>query len=121
MSGIEYQKIKLHSTHNLVKDQERIEYEKEVVQRLMMENQIQFAIEIEEVDTVGSYYIKTGTAYVLNLIVRKDDVEKVIELLDREGGLGYFVDLDETYNLDAEKIKLETEEESENDDPIIIY
>ena len=40
MSGIEYQKIELHSTENLAKDQERIEYDKETAQRLMMENQI---------------------------------------------------------------------------------
>ena len=109
MSGIEYQKIELHSTENLVKDQERIEYEKETAQRLMMENQIPFSIEIEEADLIGSNYRKTGTAYVLNLIVRKEDAEKVIELLDREGGFGYFVDLDETYDPDAEKEETEDE------------
>ena len=113
MSGIEYQKIELHSTENLAKDQERIEYEKETAQRLMMENQIPFSIEIEE-------------------------AEKVIELLDREGGFGYFVDLDETYDPDAEKEETEDEnisfveipeelkeEEPENlkddSDPIKIY
>lgn len=138
MSGIEYQKIELHSTENLAKDQERIEYEKETAQRLMMENQIPFSIEIEEADLIGSNYRKTGTAYVLNLIVRKEDAEKVIELLDREGGFGYFVDLDETYDPDAEKEETEDEnisfveipeelkeEEPENlkddSDPIKIY
>ena len=136
MSNIEYQKIELHSTDNLGKDHERIEYERETAQRLMMENQIQFAIEIDEVDIKNSSNNKTGTAYVLNLIVRKDDVQKVIELLDREGGFGYYVDLDETFDPMAEEKEEEEQEgafveipeelreetkETENNDPIKIY
>lgn len=110
MSNIEYQKIELHSTNNLGKDHERIEYERETTQRLMMENQIQFAIEIDEVDIKNSSNNKTGTAYVLNLIVRKDDVQKVIELLDKEGGFGYYVDLDETFDPMAEEKEEEEQE-----------
>ena len=48
MSYSEYQKIRLHSTSNLAKDQEIIDYEKDAVQRIMMEYQIKFSIEIEE-------------------------------------------------------------------------
>lgn len=136
MSNIEYQKIELHSTNNLGKDFEQIEYEREVVQRLMMENQIKFTIEIDEVDIKNSSNSKIGTDYVLNLIVRKDNVEKVIELLDREGGLGYFIDLDETFDPMSEeneeeeqegpfreitkKLKVE-ESESVDEDPIRNY
>lgn len=110
MSNIEYQKIELHLTNNLGKDHEIIEYEREAAQRLMTENQIQFAIEIDEVDIKNSSNNKTGTAYVLNLIVRKDDVQKVIELLDREGGFGYYVDLDETFDPMAEENEKEEQE-----------
>ncbi len=132
MPDIEYQKIELHSTHNLVKDQERIEYERESAQRLMMENQIQFAMEIdqkEEKSPTG----KSTVMYVLNLIVRKDDVDKVIELLDKEGNFGYYVDLDETFDpMEEEKDEkqevfeeipeeLKEETESVDEDPIKIY
>lgn len=117
MSYSEYQKIRLHSTSNLAKDQEIIDYEKDAVQRIMMEYQIKFSIEIEEMSNLSSSLKHTGTAYALNLIVRKDDLDKVIELLDKEGGFGYYIDLDEEYdpNEDVE------EKETESDDPIKTY
>lgn len=133
MSSVEFQKIRLHTTTDLVKDQEIIDYEKDAVQRLMMENQIKFAIEIEEANVLSSSLKNTGTAYVLNLIVNKDDLEKVIELLDREGGFGYYIDLDETYDPDNETnedektaidMPEELQEETEevvDDDPIKVY
>ena len=127
MSGIEYQKIELHSAQDLVKEQERIEYEKETVQRLMMENQIQFAMEIdqkEEKSPTG----KSIVVYVLNLIVRKDDVDKVIELLDKEGNFGYYIDLDSTYDptkdteeTESQEKQVEIIEEKIEDDPIKSY
>lgn len=127
MSGIEYQKIELHSAQDLVKKQERIEYEKETVQRLMMENQIQFAMEIdqkEEKSPTG----KSIVVYVLNLIVRKDDVDKVIELLDKEGNFGYYIDLDSTYDptkdteeTENQEKQVEIIEEKIEDDPIKSY
>ena len=132
MSYSEYQKIRLHSTSNLAKDQEIIDYEKDAVQRIMMEYQIKFSIEIEEMSNLSSSLKHTGTAYALNLIVRKDDLDKVIELLDKEGGFGYYIDLDEEYdpNEDSneaeesfidmpEELKEETEEAE--DDPIKVY
>ena len=127
MSGIEYQKIELHSAQDLVKEQERIEYEKETVQRLMMENQIQFAMEIdqkEEKSPTG----KSIVVYVLNLIVRKDDVDKVVELLDKEGNFGYYIDLDSTYDptkdteeTENQEKQVEIIEEKIEDDPIKSY
>lgn len=131
MPDIEYQKIELHSTYDLVKEQERIEYEREAAQRLMMENQIQFAIEIDQ-KKKKSPTGKSTVMYVLNLIVRKDDVNKVIELLDKEGNFGYYVDLDATYDpmeeIDEkqevfEEIpeELKEENESTDEDPIKIY
>ena len=132
MSYSEYQKIRLHSTSNLAKDQEIIDYEKDAVQRIMMEYQIKFSIEIEEMSNLSSSLKHTGTAYALNLIVRKDDLDKVIELLDKEGGFGYYIDLDEEYDpnedsneaeesfIDMPEELMEEPEEAE-DDPIKVY
>lgn len=127
MSGIEYQKIELHSAQDLVKEQERIEYEKETVQRLMMENQIQFAMEIDQKEE-KSQTGKSIVVYVLNLIVRKDDVDKVVELLDKEGNLGYYIDLDSTYDptkdteeTENQEKQVEIIEEKIEDDPIKSY
>ena len=132
MSYSEYQKIRLHSTSNLAKDQEIIDYEKDAVQRIMMEYQIKFSIEIEEISNLSSSLKHTGTAYALNLIVRKDDLDKVIELLDKEGGFGYYIDLDEEYdpNEDSNEAEesfidmpeeLKEEPEEAEDDPIKVY
>lgn len=121
MADIEYQKIELHTTEELVKEQEIIEYEKETVQKLMIDNQIQFTMEIDQKEEKAP----TGNSivvYVLNLIVRKDDVDKVIELLDKEGDLGYYVDLDDTYNpIEETEEQEESKEEVEEDDPIKVY
>ena len=132
MSYSEYQKIRLHSTSNLAKDQEIIDYEKDAVQRIMMEYQIKFSIEIEEMSNLSSSLKHTGTAYALNLIVRKDDLDKVIELLDKEGGFGYYIDLDEEYDPNEESNEkeesfidmpeeLKEEPEEAEDDPIKVY
>ncbi len=130
MPDIEYQKIELHSTYNLVKDQEKIEEERQAAQRLMMENQIQFAIEIDQKEIKSPTGRNTNVVYVLNLIVRKDDVDKVIELLDKEGNFGYYIDLDETFDPTEEEsenqedtyIELPEElKEEVNDDPIKMY
>ncbi len=117
MAYNEFQKITLHTTSNLAKDQEIIDYEKDAVQKIMMENHIKFSIEIEEMSAISSSLKHTGSAYALNLIVAKYDLDKVIELLDKEGGFGYYIDLDEEYdpNEDVE------EKETESDDPIKTY
>lgn len=136
MSDIEYQKIELHSTYDLVKEQEKIEYERQAAQKLMMENQIQFAIEIDQKEIKSPTGRNTNVVYVLNLIVRKDDVDKVIELLDKEGNFGYYIDLDETFDPMEDEEKTENQEEAfsefpeelkeevgeeVNDDPIKMY
>ena len=93
----------------------------------MMENQIQFAMEIdqkEEKSPTG----KSIVVYVLNLIVRKDDVDKVVELLDKEGNFGYYIDLDSTYDptkdteeTENQEKQVEIIEEKIEDDPIKSY
>ena len=110
MPEIKYQKIELHSTDDLAKDYEIIEYEKETVEKLMIENQIEFAMEIERKKELPIISRKQNIVYVLMLIVKKDDLDKVIELLDKEGNFGYFVDLDSTYDPNEEKEEIENQD-----------
>ena len=127
MPNIEYQKIELHSTYDLVKEQEKIEHEREKAQKLMLDNQIQFAIEIDQKQVPSPTGRNTNVVYVLNLIVRKDDVNKVIELLDKEGNFGYYVDLDSSYNSEEKEESIEITEElkeevvEEDNDSIKMY
>ncbi len=132
MSYSEFQKIILHTTSNLAKDQEIIDYEKDAIQRIMMDNQIKFSIEIEEISNMSRSLKHTGIAYSLNLIVGKYDLDKVIELLDKEGGFGYYIDLDEKYDpnesSEDEDVafvdipeELKEDEEEINEEPIKTY
>ena len=115
MSDIKYQKIELHSTYDLEKDYEIIEQERIAAQKLLEDNQIQFDVEIDQKEIKSPTGRNTHVVYVLNLIVREDDVEKVIELLDKDGNFGYYVDLEDTYNPDEES----EENESQNEENII--
>lgn len=121
MSNIEYQKIELHSTYDLIKDSKKIMDETEATKRLMTENQIEFTIDIERRECGN---ILSGTLYILVLIVRKEDIQRVLQLLDSEGGFGYFVDLDKTFNpieeenQDENPIKEKYEKIEEDEDPI---
>lgn len=133
MPDIKYQKIELHSTYDLVKDQDIIEQEREAAQKLMEDNQIQFAMEIDQKEIKSPTGRHTNVVYVLNLIVKEDEVDKVIELLDKDGNFGYYVDLDSTYDQN-EEIKSEQDDneieipeelkdviEETKDDPIKMY
>lgn len=93
-----YQVIGLEQTNNLVKGATKIEEEKEIVQRLMIENNIEFVIEIVEEGN--------GDEWFLELMVPKEDVDKVIAILDQQGGLGYALDLDETLLVSKDAVKL---------------
>lgn len=93
-----YQVIGLEQTNNLVKGAAKIEEEKEIVQRLMIENNIEFVIEIVEEGN--------GDEWFLELMVPKEDVDKVIAILDQQGGLGYVLDLDETLLVSKDTVKL---------------
>ena len=115
MSYNGFQKIILHTTSNLVKDQEIIDYEREAVQKIMMENHINFSIEIEEISVTSASLKNTGSAYSLNLIVGKYDLDKVIEVLDKDGGFGYYIDFDEEYDPNENS---EESAEKIDDDPI---
>ena len=96
-----YQVIGLEQTNNLVKGAAKIEEEKEIVQRLMIENNIEFVIEIVEEGN--------GDEWFLELMVPKEDVESVIAILDKQGGLGYTVDLEETLLVSGDDMQLVNE------------
>ena len=135
MPEIKYQKIELHSTDDLAKDYEIIEYEKETVEKLMIENQIEFAMEIERKKELPIISRKQNIVYVLMLIVKKDDLDNVIDFLVKDGNFGYFVYLDSTYDPNEEKEEIENQDnenlefieklngaiEDAKDDPIKMY
>ena len=87
----EFQRFMIHSTYELGADHELVENERKIVQDIMNENEIEYTLELSE-DMIdgGSHY------YILFLIVPKEFAEKVMEILDNAGGLGYEVDFNET-------------------------
>lgn len=96
-----YQVIELEVTYQLAKSVEKIEEERQIVQRLMQENNIEFVLELVEEGN--------GENWVLELMVPKEDVERVIAILDAQGGLGYTVDLEETLLVSDDNMELVNE------------
>lgn len=87
----EFQRFMIHSTYELGADHELVENERKIVQDVMNENEIEYTLELsEDMTDEGSHY------YILFLIVPKEFAEKVMEILDNAGGLGYEVDFNET-------------------------
>ena len=87
----EFQRFMIHSTFELGADHELVENERKIVQDVMNENEIEYTLELsEDMTDGGSHY------YILFLIVPKEFGEKVMEILDNAGGLGYEVDFNET-------------------------
>ena len=87
----EFQRFMIHSTYELGADHELVENERKIVQDVMNENEIEYTLELsEDMTDGGSHY------YILFLIVPKEFAEKVMEILDNAGGLGYEVDFNET-------------------------
>ena len=87
----EFQRFMIHSTYELGADHELVENERKIVQDIMDENEIEYTLELsEDMTDEGSHY------YILFLIVPKEFGEKVMEILDNAGGLGYEVDFNET-------------------------
>lgn len=96
-----YQVIELEVTYQLAKSVEKIEEERQVVQRLMQENNIEFVLELVEEGN--------GETWVLELMVPKEDAERVIAILDAQGGLGYTVDFEETLLVSDDNMELVNE------------
>lgn len=116
-----YHKIELHSTHNILKEYGTIDYEKNAVEKIMKNHNLDYALEFEERKYNGKV-----VEYALNLIVRKQDLDYVIKLLDEAGGFGYYIDLEQknksieenSDNEEEEYQKEKTKNESPNTDPI---
>ncbi|MBR3882197.1 MAG: hypothetical protein IKJ36_02910 [Clostridia bacterium] len=96
-----YQVIELEVTYQLAKSVEKIEEERQIVQRLMQENNIEFVLELVEEGN--------GETWVLELMVPKEDAERVIAILDAQGGLGYTVDFEETLLVSDDNMELVNE------------
>lgn len=93
-----YQRIQIHSTDNLAQDHMLVNEEKKVVQSLMLENDIEYVVELNDEKVNGH------AKYNLDLLVKKSDLGRVIKILDEYGGLGYEINLDEEIIINNEKI-----------------
>lgn len=102
MNNQEYKKIKLISTVELANNKDKVDERKEKVEQLMKENNIDYAIEILESEPILSSKRVIKTIYTLNLIIKKEDLEKVKEILDISFGFPYEV-LEEN-NIKKEKL-----------------
>lgn len=106
---IKYQKIKLQSCHNLAVNHDLFKLKQDTVERLMALNNIEYSIKLEKEEILkGSNFYNIFT-YVLYLIVKLEDVPKVIKILDRDGTVGYYID-DDVDNTIIEEIEEEAEE-----------
>lgn len=101
-----YHKIELHTTSDILKEHETIDYEKKAVEKIMKDHNLDYALEFEERTYNGKV-----VEYALNLIIRKQDLDYVIKLLDEAGGFGYYVDLEQK----NKSIKENSDEDYEDD------
>ena len=118
---IKYQKIKLQSCHNLAVNHDLFKLKQDTVERLMALNNIEYSIKLEkeEILKVSNFY--NIFTYVLYLIVKLEDVPKVIKILDRDGTVGYYID-DDGDNTIIEEIEEEFGETTNDScDPIKEY
>ena len=99
--SVAYQRIILESTLELGNDYEAIERERSIVDNILKENSIDYLILLEETPRISERGRYVSHEFILSVFVKMIDVDKVIELFDQDGTLGYYVDLDEKIVLDV--------------------
>lgn len=86
MNESDYKKIELYKTKNLSRDKKIIDSKIEHFEKIMKENNIDYAIEIKAEDvTVSNSNKIRGKLYILNLVVKKEKFDSTIELLNNLG------------------------------------
>lgn len=126
--SIAYQRIVLESTFKLGNDYENFERERSIVDTILKETSIDYLMLLEEIQGLNKKGRLMPHEFLLSVFVKMADVDKVIELFDQDGTLGYYVDLDEKIVLDVPlseeaikeaeaKLEKEKAEEAE-DEPI---
>ena len=82
MKNVEYQKIKLYSSKNYSENQDFFNIRKDSIEKIVKENNIEYALEIEEKYGPGDAPKSPKKIYTLNLVIKKEDLIVVENLLD---------------------------------------
>lgn len=118
MSNV-YQRLVLHSSFKLNEDIEIFEKERIIADNILKENGIEYAILVQEERSLNQKGRIMPVEYVLSVFVKMQDVDKVIELFDKDGTLGYYVDLEDKIVVDGplteEAIKKAAEESEQEE------
>lgn len=96
------QKIKLYSSTDYIGEQEIFDEMKNEIEKLLVENNIEYALEITDEEAGNSSSKFPKTLYTLNLVIKQTDLNKVISILN------------DSYKYDYELIRdIEVEEQEE--------
>lgn len=118
MSNV-YQRLVLHSSLKLNEDIEIFEKERIIADNILKENGIEYAILVQEERSLNQNGRIMPVEYVLSVFVKMQDADKVVELFDKDGTLGYYVDLEDKIVVDGplteEAIKKATEESEQEE------
>ena len=91
-----YQNIEFDSIFDFEKDYEIIEYEKKEIERWLIRYQIEYVLKVLQSEVPSSILPNTKvTKYTLTLIVKKEDVPRVLEILENESELVDYFDFSE--------------------------
>lgn len=91
-----YQNIEFDSIFDFEKDYEIIEYEKKEIERWLIRYQIEYVLKVLQSEVPSAILPNTKvTKYTLTLIVKKEDVPRVLEILENESELVDYFDFSE--------------------------
>ena len=93
--SIAYQRVVLHSSFKLNEDIEIFERERISVENILKQNNIDYIVLIQEERNLNQKGRLMPVEYVLSVFVKMADIDKVIDLFDKDGTLGYYVDLED--------------------------
>ena len=89
-----YEIIELQFYKDIVESQRQLEQDKSIVEEIMKENSVDYALELVENQKRSYYGEAFSKGYTLNLIIRKIDLHYVLKLLD-ENKIGFFENQEE--------------------------
>ena len=109
-----YQTIELQFYKDLKKSENEFRNHKNIVEQVMKENSVDYALELVENQKKSAYQEAYIKGYTLNLIIRKIDLHYVLKLLD-ENKIGFFSSDEEKWEAISENVIEEDYEEDENE------
>ncbi len=92
-----YQKIELQFYRDLKKSENEYLEHKNIVESVMKENSIDYALEIVENQKKNAYQENYIKGYTLNLIIKKIDLHYVLKILD-QNKIGFYASDDDKWN-----------------------